>query len=64
MGQTLDFSVVHDAMPQPLWGCLGTMGLALAGMALAMVIDVGNVMACASRLCSARLESRFAAVAR
>ena len=45
MGYTLDFSVVWHAMPALLWGCVGTMGLALAGMTLAMVIGVAGVAA-------------------
>ena len=44
MGAKLDFSVVYDALPALLWGCLGTLGLALAGMSLAMVIGVGGVL--------------------
>ena len=45
MGYTLDFSVVWHAMPALLWGCVGTLGLALAGMTLAMVIGVAGVAA-------------------
>jgi len=44
MGPTLDFGVVFEAMPTLLWGCLGTMGLALAGMSLALVIGIGGVV--------------------
>ncbi|MBY6264930.1 amino acid ABC transporter permease [Azospirillum sp. 412522] len=44
MGYTLDFSVVLDALPTLLWGCAGTIGLALAGMALALVIGIGGVV--------------------
>jgi polar amino acid transport system permease protein len=40
-----DFSVIWDAMPQLLWGCLGTLGLALAGMVLAIVIGLLGVVA-------------------
>ena len=40
---TLDFSVVTNAWQTLLWGALGTMFLALCGMALAMVIGVGGV---------------------
>lgn len=43
MGYTLDFSVVWQAMPALLWGCVGTLGLALAGMTLAMMIGVAGV---------------------
>lgn len=49
MGPKLDFSVVLDAMPSLLWGCLGTMFLALAGMALAMTIGIGGLIARGSR---------------
>ena len=45
MGYTLDFSVVWQAMPALLWGCVGTLGLALAGMTLAMLIGVAGVAA-------------------
>lgn len=45
MGYTLDFSVVWHAMPTLLWGCVGTLGLALAGMTLAMMIGVAGVAA-------------------
>ena len=44
LGYTLDFSVVLDALPALLWGCAGTIGLALAGMALALVIGIGGVV--------------------
>jgi polar amino acid transport system permease protein len=45
MGYTLDFSVVWHAMPVLLWGCVGTLGLALAGMTVAMVISIAGVTA-------------------
>ncbi|MGJ4949650.1 amino acid ABC transporter permease [Bradyrhizobium sp. HKCCYLS20291] len=45
MGYTLDFSVVWHAMPALLLGCVGTSGLALAGMTLAMMIGVAGVAA-------------------
>jgi polar amino acid transport system permease protein len=45
MGYTLDFSVVWHAMPALLRGCVGTLGLALAGMTLAMFIGVAGVAA-------------------
>ncbi|HWK44468.1 MAG TPA: amino acid ABC transporter permease [Stellaceae bacterium] len=44
MGYQMDFSVVFAAFPQLLWGCLGTLGLALAGMSLAMLIGVVGVV--------------------
>lgn len=40
----LDFGPVVDGFPALLWGCAGTLGLALGGMALATVIGVGGVM--------------------
>jgi polar amino acid transport system permease protein len=40
---TLDFSVVTNAWQALAWGVLGTMLLAVFGMALAMVIGVGGV---------------------
>ncbi len=49
MGLTLDFSVVFERLPELLWGCLGTLGLALAGMALALVIGICGVLARTSR---------------
>jgi polar amino acid transport system permease protein len=49
MGYKLDFSVVWHALPALLWGCTGTLGLALAGMTLAMVIGVCGVAARDSR---------------
>lgn len=49
MGPSLDFSVVWDALPALLQGCLGTIGLALAGMGLALAIGVGGVLARRSR---------------
>jgi polar amino acid transport system permease protein len=39
-----DFGVIWDAMPELLWGCLGTLGLALAGMAMAIVIGLAGVV--------------------
>ncbi|MGI4796825.1 MAG: amino acid ABC transporter permease [Janthinobacterium lividum] len=49
MGSVLDFGVVIDKMPDLLWGCLGTFGLAIAGMLLAMVIGVGGVITRSSK---------------
>jgi polar amino acid transport system permease protein len=40
----LDFGPVIEGFPNLLWGCLGTLGLALAGMALAIVIGIGGVV--------------------
>lgn len=44
MEYKLDFAPVVDGLPNLLWGCAGTLGLALAGMALAFVIGVGGVI--------------------
>lgn len=49
MGPTLDFAVVRDALPALLYGCLGTIGLALAGMGLALTIGICGVLARRSR---------------
>src|SRR5271170_373029 len=50
VGYKLDFGVVWDALPSLLWGCLGTLGLALGGMALAIVIGIGGVLLRASKV--------------
>ena len=44
MNYTFDFGPVLDGLPSLLLGCLGTLGLALAGMALAIVIGIGGVV--------------------
>lgn len=41
---TLDFSVVTDAWRALLWGTLGTLFLAAAGMLIAMIIGVAGVV--------------------
>jgi polar amino acid transport system permease protein len=41
----LDFEPVLEGLPSLLWGCLGTLFLALSGMALAIVIGIGGVVA-------------------
>jgi len=40
----LDFTPVLDAFPALLWGCVGTLVLALSGMAIAIVIGIGGVV--------------------
>jgi polar amino acid transport system permease protein len=40
----MDFGPVIEGLPNLLWGCVGTLGLALAGMALAIVIGIGGVV--------------------
>ncbi|AZO74404.1 MAG: amino acid ABC transporter permease [Mesorhizobium sp.] len=45
MRYTFDFGAVLDRAPELLWGSLGTVGLALAGMLLALVIGLLGVVA-------------------
>jgi polar amino acid transport system permease protein len=44
LNYTLDFGPVIDAIPDLLWGCVGTLLLAFLGMLLALVIGVGGVI--------------------
>ena len=44
MNYKLDFTPVLDALPNLLAACLGTLVLALGGMALAIVIGIGGVI--------------------
>ena len=44
MAFQFDFGPVWAGMPDLLMGCLGTMGLALAGMVLATIIGIGGVI--------------------
>jgi polar amino acid transport system permease protein len=46
----IDFTPVIDGLPSLLAGCLGTLGLALGGMALAIVIGIGGGVLRQSRL--------------
>src|SRR5476651_998501 len=46
----LDFTPVWDGLPDLLWGSLGTLGLALSGMALAIVVGIGGVVLRDSRI--------------
>jgi len=39
-----DFTPVIAGLPDLLWGCLGTLGLALGGMVLATLIGIGGVV--------------------
>jgi polar amino acid transport system permease protein len=39
-----DFGPVLDGFPNLMWGCLGTLGLALSGMTLAIIIGIGGVV--------------------
>jgi polar amino acid transport system permease protein len=44
LNYTFDFGPVIEGIPDLLWGCLGTLGLSLSGMALAIVIGIGGVV--------------------
>ena len=44
MNYTFDFGPVLAGFPDLLWGCAGTLGLALAGMVLATLIGVAGVV--------------------
>jgi polar amino acid transport system permease protein len=50
MNYRIDFTPVIDGLPSLLAGCLGTLGLALGGMALAIVIGIGGVVLRQSRI--------------
>ena len=50
MNYKIDFTPVIEGLPSLLAGCLGTLGLALGGMALAIVIGIGGVVLRQSRL--------------
>jgi polar amino acid transport system permease protein len=39
-----DFGPVWQGFPDLLWGCVGTLGLALGGMTIAIVIGIGGVV--------------------
>jgi polar amino acid transport system permease protein len=39
-----DFSPIIAGIPDLLWGCLGTLGLATSGMTLAVIIGIGGVV--------------------
>jgi polar amino acid transport system permease protein len=54
MGYKFDFSVVWDRAPELLLASLGTLGLALAGMALALVIGIVGVAARTSKRSTVR----------
>ena len=44
MNYKFDFGPVMAGFPELLWGCAGTLGLAFAGMVLAVIIGIGGVM--------------------
>jgi len=50
MNYRIDFTPVIDGLPSLLAGCLGTLGLALSGMALTIVIGIGGVVLRQSRV--------------
>ncbi|MBD3846477.1 polar amino acid transport system permease protein [Bosea sp. OAE752] len=54
MNYKLDFTPVIEGLPELLLACLGTFGLALGGMALAIVIGVGGVILRDSRFAPVR----------
>jgi polar amino acid transport system permease protein len=49
MSYSFDFGAVLDRAPELLWGSLGTLGLASAGMLLALVIGILGVVARTSK---------------
>lgn len=54
MNYRLDFTPVIEGLPDLLLACLGTFGLALGGMALAIVIGIGGVILRDSRIAPLR----------
>ncbi len=52
---SLDFSVVFDRLPELLRGCLGTLGLAMAGTVLALAIGLTGVLLRRSRFAATRV---------
>ena len=44
MNYKFDFGPVLDGFPNLMWGCVGTLGLALSGMMLAIMIGIGGVV--------------------
>ena len=44
MNYKFDFGPVLDGFPNLMWGCLGTLGLSLGGMTLAIIIGIGGVV--------------------
>jgi len=54
MNYKLDFTPVLDGLPSLLAACLGTFGLALGGMLLAIIIGIGGVMLRDSRIAPVR----------
>ena len=54
MNYKIDFGPVIAGFPNLLLGCVGTLGLALSGMVLALVIGIGGVLMRQSRHASLR----------
>ena len=54
MNYKFDFGPVIEGLPELLWGCAGTLGLALSGMVLALIIGIGGVLLRDSRLAPLR----------
>jgi polar amino acid transport system permease protein len=54
LNYTFDFAPVISGIPDLLWGCLGTLGLALGGIVIAIVIGIGGVVLRDSRVRSIR----------
>lgn len=54
LNYTLDFGPVIEGLPDLLRGCLGTLFLAVSGMAIALMIGIGGVVARGSRFRAAR----------
>ena len=50
MNYTLDFTPVIDGLPSLIIACLGTLGLAVGGMVLAIIIGIGGVILRDSRI--------------
>ena len=50
MNYKFDFGPVLDGFPNLMWGCLGTLELALSGMTLAIMIGIGGVVLRDSRV--------------
>lgn len=50
MNYKLDFGPVLAGFPDLLWGCVGTLGLALSGMTLAIAVGIGGVVLRDSRI--------------
>lgn len=50
MNYTLDFTPVIDGLPNLIIACLGTIGLAVSGMVLAIIIGIGGVILRDSRI--------------